>query len=301
MFIAIAEHGDASQDFLERYLKRWGFDTELLASGDALLARMAAPHPPQAVLLRWGLPGPPTREVCARLRSSTGETQTFTPHTHLIALVGRDRSDAVLEALRDGLVDDVLVLPLDAFSLEMRLAAARKSLALWRRLERTTQGLEAQAMKDGLTGLWNREASLAFLRRELVGSGRDGSPVGVALLAIRDLAAINRACGHQAGDQMLRSAADALHTSVRTTDWAGRFSGATVMLVLPGCSVTRTQSVAARLARGMAAHLEATPLAGYRGIAYGAVSASDGNEGVDQVMARVRADMAARESAAAES
>ncbi len=287
MLIAIAEQEEASQEYLERHLKRLGFESETHDDSVAVLTRLDQGRPPRVLIMRWNGEAGATTAFCQKVRAAEERAPT-----HVIVTAEIEAQQAVLRAMSDGEIDDVIWLPLAANNLEARMIAARRALALREKLDQTAAVLEAQTMKDGLTGLWSRAASIAFLRRELAISERDGSPVGVALLALRDLAMVNRESGHEAGDALLRQTADVLRTSVRTTDWAGRFSGSKVLLILPGCSETRTESVAARLSRSLDARLSAAAPAGYRDIRFGSASVAVAGEGdLDFLIAKATANL----------
>ena len=92
------------------------------------------------------------------------------------------------------------------------------------------------AFSDGLTGLPNRMLFFDRLRQSLGASRRSG--VGFALLAL-DLdgfKSINDSFGHEAGDQVLRVAAEMLQSCCREVDTAARMGGDEFALILPGIS-----------------------------------------------------------------
>ena len=92
------------------------------------------------------------------------------------------------------------------------------------------------AFSDGLTGLANRTLFLDRLRQSLLASRRTG--VGFALLAcdLDGFKSINDTYGHEAGDQVLRVAAERLRSCGREVDTAARMGGDEFALILPGVS-----------------------------------------------------------------
>ncbi len=92
------------------------------------------------------------------------------------------------------------------------------------------------AFSDGLTGLANRTLFLDRLRQTLLASRRTGD--GFALLAcdLDGFKSINDTYGHEAGDQVLRVAAETLRSCCREVDTAARMGGDEFGLILPGVS-----------------------------------------------------------------
>jgi len=92
------------------------------------------------------------------------------------------------------------------------------------------------AFSDGLTGLANRTLFLDRLRQSLLASRRTGD--GFALLAcdLDGFKSINDTYGHEAGDQVLRVAAERLRSCGREVDTAARMGGDEFALILPGVS-----------------------------------------------------------------
>lgn len=282
MHIAIAEAQKSNQEFLEDHLQRWGHDVETVTNGAALLQRLGKPKPPRIILLSWDLPAPSAGEVCRRLREAASEVPI-----HLCLSVGRNRFHEALEAIGEGLADDALLLPLDAYALEVALVIARKSLALRGQLARTKAELGAQTLKDGLTGLWSRDASLTFLGRELAGSRREGTPVSAVLLDIEGLRDLYDLHGIELGNKSLGEVAGRLRTAVRATDWAGRFSRDQILVVLPNCGEARARSVAARLGQVVQEGLATAAVVGCTQVRWGVAAAEKGEEDVNRFLAQV--------------
>jgi diguanylate cyclase (GGDEF)-like protein len=106
----------------------------------------------------------------------------------------------------------------------------RRQLAKIRAL---TEQLEEQALRDPLTGLYNRRYLDDALERELVRAQREGYPLSVVLLDLDRFKALNDAHGHPAGDAVLVALGKALREQVRAGDLASRIGGEEFLLVLP--------------------------------------------------------------------
>jgi diguanylate cyclase (GGDEF)-like protein len=97
------------------------------------------------------------------------------------------------------------------------------------------EALKEQALKDSLTGLWNRRAIFAMLEREIHRAQRDRFPITLVMIDVDHFKKINDAYGHLIGDEALREAAGRLFEVMRPYDFAGRYGGEEFLVVLPSC------------------------------------------------------------------
>ncbi len=103
-------------------------------------------------------------------------------------------------------------------------------------IERRSQHLEDLAMLDGLTGLPNRRAWDGALAREEQRCQRFGHPAAVVSIDLDGLKYTNDTHGHEAGDALLRRAARALHSVIRTHDTCARTGGDEFALLAAECA-----------------------------------------------------------------
>ena len=101
-------------------------------------------------------------------------------------------------------------------------------------LRRKIAELSEQAVRDPLTGLYNRRFLDEMLPRTLSQAQRLHYPVTAAMADIDRFKELNDSYGHQAGDVFLKGVAAILQTSGRTGDIACRFGGEEFLLVFPG-------------------------------------------------------------------
>ncbi|MGO8984730.1 MAG: diguanylate cyclase [Terriglobales bacterium] len=113
------------------------------------------------------------------------------------------------------------------------------------------QSLRLQAVRDPLTGLYNRRYMQEFLERELHSARRKHRPLSVLMLDLDHFKRFNDNFGHSAGDKALAAVGDALLRSVRAEDIACRYGGDEFTLILPECSLrqaaTRADEILKRL------------------------------------------------------
>ncbi len=107
--------------------------------------------------------------------------------------------------------------------------------------------LRAQAIRDALTGLYNRRFLDEALPRELARAARDGAAVGVLMIDIDHFKRFNDEHGHAAGDAALRAVAARLQATARTGDLVCRYGGEELCVVMPGASAAGAAIHAERL------------------------------------------------------
>lgn len=105
-----------------------------------------------------------------------------------------------------------------------------------RELEMARAELYYQATHDGLTGMYNRNAILEQLAKQLAPETRVLPGLAVALIDADHFKRINDTYGHQAGDAALVEIAAHLQAHVRHNDRLGRYGGEEILLLLPGIS-----------------------------------------------------------------
>jgi diguanylate cyclase (GGDEF)-like protein len=120
--------------------------------------------------------------------------------------------------------------------------------------------LRNQAIRDCLTGLYNRRYLEETLERELSRAKRKDKPLGIIMLDLDRFKQLNDTYGHEAGDHVLRTLGDLLQSHVRASDIACRYGGEEFVLILPeaDAAVTFNRAEELRLA------VEALPVF-YRG------------------------------------
>ncbi len=98
--------------------------------------------------------------------------------------------------------------------------------------------LEEQAIRDSLTGLYNRRFLDETLSRELSRAERDKYSVSVVMLDLDHFKVFNDTYGHDVGDMMLKQLGKLLSSQVRAGDIACRFGGEEFVVVMPKASLS---------------------------------------------------------------
>ena len=112
---------------------------------------------------------------------------------------------------------------------------------------RLRDSLRDQAIRDPLTGLFNRRYMEESLERELRRSIRHDRPVAVIMIDVDRFKQFNDRYGHPNGDALLRSLGRFLVEQVREEDIACRYGGEEFLLVAPEAALEVARDRADRI------------------------------------------------------
>jgi diguanylate cyclase (GGDEF)-like protein len=114
-------------------------------------------------------------------------------------------------------------------------------------LERKLGCLRQQAFRDSLTGLNNRRMLDQYLPQAVRHCLAEEQPLALLMIDVDHFKELNDVLGHAAGDQLLRSLGQLVHSTVRDGDAAFRCGGDEFVVVLPGCDAADARAVAGRM------------------------------------------------------
>lgn len=113
--------------------------------------------------------------------------------------------------------------------------------------------LEAQAVTDPLTGLFNRTMLNETFEQIIQQNRRTGTPMTLAMLDLDHFKAINDTLGHSSGDRVLRGVGEFLHKRIqRRTDKVFRIGGEEFLVLLYNTDIENGRQVAEELCSGFA-------------------------------------------------
>jgi diguanylate cyclase (GGDEF)-like protein len=197
----------------------------------AVSAALSEPVPPASKLRQ------DTRPIDMQLRRVTGKV-----YRRLMEL---ERTNALLNR--------------QAVERSEQLVIARSALAqevtkrLWaeRELTQANHSLQVKAMRDTLTGLYNRGYLEESLEREASRARRSGQPFGLMMIDIDHFKRFNDTFGHAAGDAVLRTVGEYLLSLARAEDIPCRYGGEEFVLLMAHTSNATVRERAERLRQGV--------------------------------------------------
>ena len=114
------------------------------------------------------------------------------------------------------------------------------------------------AIRDELTGLFNRRHMLELLNTEKHRSQRSGRPFCVGLIDLDHFKSINDVHGHGVGDQVLSSAATTISQGLRESDVVARWGGEEFLVMFTDTDCATAEQVLNRIQTDFAASLVST-------------------------------------------
>ena len=147
-------------------------------------------------------------------------------------------------------IDDIGTIP-DHFSGTV-LAAAETA----RDSARRAYGMEQLALRDPLTGTWNRRA----FDDRMAEPDEQSSDAVLLMIDVDHFKTVNDTWGHDIGDATLAAVAHVIERNVRPSDFVARYGGDEFIVLLPSASLAEGKEVAERVRSGVADALIAPPV-----------------------------------------
>jgi two-component system, cell cycle response regulator len=223
--VLVVDDSPVYRKLVEQVLESQPFTLHFARNGREAM-EMFEEFSPSIVLTDWMMPDFSGLELCQRIRAD--ETR---PYTYVILMTSNTEKGNVVKGLQAG-ADDYLSKPFDPGEMLARIGVGRRIIDLNRELAAKSVRLEEAARTDPLTGLPNRRAIEEWAFKQLRGAARHGFSLWVVVGDIDSFKTINDTFGHDAGDIVIKTFAEALKRCTRASDICGRLGGDEFLLVM---------------------------------------------------------------------
>ena len=105
-----------------------------------------------------------------------------------------------------------------------------------RKLSIQADRFKEEAIKDGLTGLYNRMAFDAMIANAVEAFNQSGDTFSIVMFDVDDFKWVNDTFGHVAGDKILKEVAAVLRRTFRKDEFIARYGGDEFVVVIAGLS-----------------------------------------------------------------
>ncbi len=222
--------------------RRLGFWVDTADDGESALQRLSLGSYDIAVI-DYQMPRLSGLETIARIRAD--ETLKT---LYAIMLTAREDMDTKLTALDAGF-DDFLTKNSSEREIVAKLVAARRVALRHRNMNAALRDLYGLAIRDDLTGVFNRRFFISESERLLT----EGTVVNLVLLDLDGFKRVNDTYGHLAGDEVLRDVGTTLQSSTRPDDLVARFGGDEFVIAVPDTEIEIVERIAGRVTEAISA------------------------------------------------
>ena len=202
---------------------------------------------PDVILLDVSMPGLDGLQTCELLK-----VQAETSQIPVIFLSAAGGVNSRVQGLESGAAD-YIAKPFHGAELRARV---RVSLAYRTLLERESR----RAMRDGLTGLWNRAYLNDRMAAEIEACTRHGRELSAIMFDLDHFKSLNDKYGHATGDDALRAVAGLLPHVCRGEDLPCRYGGEEFVVLCPDVGLDGAATLAERIRSTLEALVVKTPL-----------------------------------------
>lgn len=242
MKILVVDDEEAVREVLKEVVREAGHECRTAGNAEEGIACLWE-EPFQVVITDLRMPGMSGIEFTKMIKQ-------INPETEVLLITSYASLDTALSALRLGAYD-YLAKPFDDINLvfsaiervveKVKLNREKQSLVdtlerKQRELEELNESLKSLAVRDGLTGLFNRRYFDEALTTEIARCQRTSRVCSLLFLDVDHFKRYNDTNGHPQGDELLKTLAGILTRRLRKTDIVARYGGEEFVMLLPETS-----------------------------------------------------------------
>ena len=118
------------------------------------------------------------------------------------------------------------------------------TLGLFAQTKNLLELVETNSDTDSLTGLANHKHLQEELHRQIQSCAHSGNVLSVLIVDVANISRINRDLGHARGDEVIKTVAQKIKQNIRNTDFAGRYGGDEIAVIMPNTSSDEAKYIA---------------------------------------------------------
>ncbi len=116
-----------------------------------------------------------------------------------------------------------------------------------RELKSALKQMSEKAVRDELTGLYNRHQFSETLYAQISVAQGIGAPLGLLMIDVDNFKKVNDTYGHLAGDEILKAFSEIPEKCLRKADFIARYGGEEFVVLLPNTDHIKLKEVAERI------------------------------------------------------
>lgn len=241
----VSDRGDVAEGWRAALAGQLPDRLQVLSREAALVDQDHTAEAPDVFVIDAGSGGPGGgRRLMAELRSRSGSRR----HAGIVLLHRSPGAEEIVLAYDMG-ASEALPADLPAPELAVRLRALLRRKQAADRIRASVQDSLRLAVRDPLTGLYNRRFAEPRLGAIADRARALGAGFAVMIVDLDRFKTVNDAHGHASGDAVLIEVAQRLADNLRVSDLVARIGGDEFLIALPDCGLAEAQATAGRLSR----------------------------------------------------
>ena len=238
--ILLVEDEEKDAKLIMKYLDGLPYHVKLLKDGLEVLD-FVEKHNTDLIILDILLPHMDGFEVCKVLKN-----RHDTKNIQILILTNLGDLESKIRGIELG-ADEYIIKPIDKYELRARIHTLINKKAYLDELCKNYESAFSSAIKDKITGLYNRSYFNHYLEIELKRCRRQKRPLALIMIDINEFKVFNDTHGHPAGDRVLRKLGKIIKENIRETDMPARYGGEKFVVVLPDENLENARKTSERL------------------------------------------------------
>jgi two-component system, cell cycle response regulator len=165
----------------------------------------------------------------------------------VIVITGQGDEVIASQIIQAGAYEYIPKLKISSNSLHRAIANTLEKAKLRQEVALAQQEISRMAVRDELTGLYNRRYFMEALERECARANRSGDPLSLCILDLDHFKLVNDTYGHLQGDEVLKKFAGLLTKSSRDSDLVCRYGGEEFAIICSHASSSQVMNLYQRL------------------------------------------------------